>query len=956
MKKIRLFKNYKIYNLALSVILSVSFIFSNMPNTVVTATTGNPRNSLVGAIRWDAWVGDLSSVGLEVEKTLGPNRYHDRIPFYGTEDGVDSVSVAQTTQVQMDDDIAYAKSAGIDYWAYCYYPASTNMDTALELHLSSSDSADVDWCYIFGRGSFADSNEVATMITRMQLSNYVTVNGDHPLVYLFGDSNWTSAELDILRDAADAADLPTLYITYMDFTASSASSMCTTLGCQAISAYCMGGSDGQAFAEGASDEAAAWDTYEATGKKVIPFVTTGWDPRPRIDNPVSWGQYYSNSWEQTATAAEIAGHLSDALQWSNDNQATVEANVVLMYAWNEFDEGGWICPTLYDGTERIDAIRNMLNGTTDTANRLINDGFENGTASWSAQACSFSAVSSNAKTGLSACRVYNRSAYYGSPIQDIKSILTTNGQGYYTASTWTRFTSGSDNVIIVVNINDSNGTHYFTSNAISVGTAYTKLEGNMNITWTGTLNTALIYVQSSSSTTDMYLDTFSFSKDPPNLLSNPGFESGTTSWTAQSCSIAANASSHTGSYACLASSRTYTWGSPVQDIRTILTTNGQGIYSSSAWVKLASGTDNVSIMIITNDDNGTHYLSRSTSVGTSYTKISNDNMYILWTGTLNSAYIEIQTSSSTANLYADDFTLTKTSTNLLANSEFESGTDSWSAQACSLATDTSNVRTGLNACLISSRSYAWGSPTQDIKSTLLSSGQGNYTSNAWTKFASGSDNVIVVVYTNDSGGSHWFSTTPVNVGTSYKKLEGNLNITWTGTLNTAIIYIQTISSTADMYLDGFSFNLTPGNLLSNPGFETGTTASWTGSGCSIAANASPHSGSYACLATSRLYRWSTPIQDVLSILTTNGQGNYNCNAWGKLASGSDYMAVWIITNDSEGTHYFISNPVTVSTSYVQFTADFNITWTGTLNSAYIEVQTSSVTTNMYCDDFSFGKY
>jgi hypothetical protein len=29
-------------------------------------------------------------------------------------------------------------------------------------------------------------------------------------------------------------------------------------------------------------------------------------------------------------------------------------------AWNEFDEGGWICSTLFNGTDRLDAIREHL--------------------------------------------------------------------------------------------------------------------------------------------------------------------------------------------------------------------------------------------------------------------------------------------------------------------------------------------------------------------------------------------------------------------------------------------------------------------------------------------------------------------------------------------------------------------------------------------------------------------
>ena len=42
------------------------------------------------------------------------------------------------------------------------------------------------------------------------------------------------------------------------------------------------------------------------------------------------------------------------------NPSVVPARSVLIYAWNEYDEGGWIAPMLDDGTARLDAIRAVL--------------------------------------------------------------------------------------------------------------------------------------------------------------------------------------------------------------------------------------------------------------------------------------------------------------------------------------------------------------------------------------------------------------------------------------------------------------------------------------------------------------------------------------------------------------------------------------------------------------------
>lgn len=49
------------------------------------------------------------------------------------------------------------------------------------------------------------------------------------------------------------------------------------------------------------------------------------------------------------------------------NPEAGEAGAVIIYAWNEFDEGGWICPTLSEGTARLDAIRKVLPVKPDAA-------------------------------------------------------------------------------------------------------------------------------------------------------------------------------------------------------------------------------------------------------------------------------------------------------------------------------------------------------------------------------------------------------------------------------------------------------------------------------------------------------------------------------------------------------------------------------------------------------------
>ncbi|MDR2686688.1 MAG: hypothetical protein LBB75_02970, partial [Oscillospiraceae bacterium] len=89
----------------------------------------------IGAIRWDAWYGEPTAEdGLDpcsqVERTLSPAKYHWRVPFFGEigEDG--KVSFPEYTQEIFDREMEYAAEAGLDYFAYVWYPNIPGMERA----------------------------------------------------------------------------------------------------------------------------------------------------------------------------------------------------------------------------------------------------------------------------------------------------------------------------------------------------------------------------------------------------------------------------------------------------------------------------------------------------------------------------------------------------------------------------------------------------------------------------------------------------------------------------------------------------------------------------------------------------------------------------------------------------------------------------------------------------------
>ena len=66
----------------------------------------------------------------------------------------------------------------------------------------------------------------------------------------------------------------------------------------------------------------------------------------------------------TATPEQIASHVQDAINWTQENRDINTSGTIIIYAWNEYDEGGWLCPTLSpDGSsnsDRLNALSRVL--------------------------------------------------------------------------------------------------------------------------------------------------------------------------------------------------------------------------------------------------------------------------------------------------------------------------------------------------------------------------------------------------------------------------------------------------------------------------------------------------------------------------------------------------------------------------------------------------------------------
>jgi hypothetical protein len=216
---------------------------------------------------------------------------------------------------------------------------------------------------ILGTGTFNYATDGRWLVEKFKESNYQKVAGGSPLVYIFGNTKSVSRkQLDSLRTMSAEQGLPNPFVALMEFNATAASAMADTVGADALTSYISWtGKNGEPYDPviPKADES-GWESYSKTGRQIIPWVTTGHNTKPRIDHPVSWFKVPEGEWVADGTPEQIGKNLNNALNWILNHPGQTEANALIMYAWNEHDEGGWICPTLGNNTSRLESVKTVL--------------------------------------------------------------------------------------------------------------------------------------------------------------------------------------------------------------------------------------------------------------------------------------------------------------------------------------------------------------------------------------------------------------------------------------------------------------------------------------------------------------------------------------------------------------------------------------------------------------------
>lgn len=335
---------------------------------------------LVGAIRWDAWYSDKGPVK-EVERTLGQPKYHFRLPWFAEVQGGDKVRINGDTDEVMRREIAYASEAGLDYWAFLDYGPGSDMTHAFDRYLKANDKRGLRYCFIEEGGSVDGRGPKGwpRVIEHFKDQNYLKVLDGRPLLFVFGLPKKYGREVfDELARLTVEAGLKRPYLVLMGWNPIENRER---LGFDAVSEYGLGKgytADQWPYSKLVEHvETNVWGKWKQTKTPCITFATAGWDTRPRDERPPTWCKWITAKPdptppekqvplvdEVTAKPSQIAQHVKTAVQWTQANRDLNPAGCIIIYGWNENDEGGWLIPTLNaDGTaneDRIKALRSVL--------------------------------------------------------------------------------------------------------------------------------------------------------------------------------------------------------------------------------------------------------------------------------------------------------------------------------------------------------------------------------------------------------------------------------------------------------------------------------------------------------------------------------------------------------------------------------------------------------------------
>ena len=278
----------------------------------------------------------------------------------------------------MDREIAVAASHGVDFFQILWYPNGGPLNEGLRLFLASTNAGRIRFTIEFVNHppfDLSKDEEWETACnewcTAMKHASYLKIDGRpvfkiHGLDYFYqqngNDPERVKARLSNLRQIAAKTGLSSPLIssgvmpggvpsaarlapfdfvtTYMDMPALP----------QRPQPYPY-----ELLIRHAED---GWVRYaQQSARPYVPYVPAGWDPRPWRDTRPSFAFPTQDEW--TGALEKVKQALDEYPELGIPARAG-RKKMFLIYAWNEFGEGGFLAPTVGEKASKLEAIRKVF--------------------------------------------------------------------------------------------------------------------------------------------------------------------------------------------------------------------------------------------------------------------------------------------------------------------------------------------------------------------------------------------------------------------------------------------------------------------------------------------------------------------------------------------------------------------------------------------------------------------
>jgi hypothetical protein len=326
--------------------------------------------AVVGAYYFDGWAGRHRLAGTEAWAKDAPTHlsrrmleeFPEREPIWGWRDDRQEI---------VEQQIDLAADHGITFFAFCWYwhPTQQQIDedpkhTGLNLFLKARNKERMKYCLLVANhagfliGNAENWRKAAERwMPYLTDKRYVTVDAK-PLVIIFNPADGKSEGLAALQEAAKKAGLPGVAVAACGRGDPKAGYTLRTY-YNIVPGYADGAQE-RPYAELVAAHQKAWSG--STEQPFIPEVTAGWDKRP-WEGPLGLNQK-PGSYFPDRTPAAFGRFVQSAIDWMDQHpQQTTKERLVLVYAWNEFGEGGYIAPTKGDPQgQYLEALKSVVLG------------------------------------------------------------------------------------------------------------------------------------------------------------------------------------------------------------------------------------------------------------------------------------------------------------------------------------------------------------------------------------------------------------------------------------------------------------------------------------------------------------------------------------------------------------------------------------------------------------------